>query len=390
MPAKRRLHDAPATLVSLAVVLGLAAVALVASSGAEIVAKQPKCGDTITADTTLHKDLVDCPNNGIVIGADNITLDLNYHRIDGDGTPTAECNPETEFCDEGVVNDGHDGVTVMHGSVREFGIGVDAGRASHARFLGVSSTRNEFLGIGIFSAARSLVRNSSGGGSTGSEDGVGMFLGRSHHVRILANSFRNGGDHGILVSESTDNRIKGNLVSRNQAGIILEDANRNHVRGNRFVQNREAVDIGPGNRNVIARNRVSGGLAGIGIDKGRGNLVAHNFVVRVRRVGIRLGFRHPFIGGAHNIVRRNRVRGSGGDGFHVYARDRHSLLKRNVAKGAGDDGFDIESSTAKLANNHAARNTDLGIEAVGGVIDGGGNIARHNGDPRQCTHIACS
>jgi hypothetical protein len=23
------------------------------------------------------------------------------------------------------------------------------------------------------------------------------------------------------------------------------------------------------------------------------------------------------------------------------------------------------------------------------VIDGGGNVARHNGDPRQCTHIAC-
>jgi hypothetical protein len=36
------------------------------------------------------------------------------------------------------------------------------------------------------------------------------------------------------------------------------------------------------------------------------------------------------------------------------------------------------------------RNGDLGIEAVRGVIDGGGNVARHNGDPRQCTNIACS
>ncbi len=34
-------------------------------------------------------------------------------------------------------------------------------------------------------------------------------------------------------------------------------------------------------------------------------------------------------------------------------------------------------------------NGDLGIKAVHGVIDGGGNIARHNGDPRQCTHVAC-
>src|SRR2546430_5313555 len=48
-------------------------------------ASQPKCGDTITADATLHHNLVNCPNNGIIIGADNVTLDLNYHRIDGDG-----------------------------------------------------------------------------------------------------------------------------------------------------------------------------------------------------------------------------------------------------------------------------------------------------------------
>ncbi len=36
------------------------------------------------------------------------------------------------------------------------------------------------------------------------------------------------------------------------------------------------------------------------------------------------------------------------------------------------------------------RNNDLGIEAVRGVADGGGNVARHNGDPRQCTNIVCS
>ena len=35
-------------------------------------------------------------------------------------------------------------------------------------------------------------------------------------------------------------------------------------------------------------------------------------------------------------------------------------------------------------------NADLGIAAVRSVNDGGGNIARHNGDPRQCTHIACN
>jgi dipeptidyl aminopeptidase/acylaminoacyl peptidase len=43
-----------------------------------------------------------------------------------------------------------------------------------------------------------------------------------------------------------------------------------------------------------------------------------------------------------------------------------------------------------LARNRANRNADLGIEAAEGVIDGGGNGAAGNGDPRQCAGVACS
>jgi hypothetical protein len=35
------------------------------------------------------------------------------------------------------------------------------------------------------------------------------------------------------------------------------------------------------------------------------------------------------------------------------------------------------------------QNGDLGIEAVPGVIDGGGNKAKANGDAAQCTNISC-
>ena len=117
--------------------------AFVALSGADAAGqRQPKCGDTITADMTLHRNLVNCPNNGIVIGADNITLDLNYHTIDGDGRSTHGCNPDTEFCDVGVANFGHDGVTVVHGSLRQFGGGVDFGDVRHNRLLDISASRN--------------------------------------------------------------------------------------------------------------------------------------------------------------------------------------------------------------------------------------------------------
>jgi hypothetical protein len=121
-------------------------------------ANHVSCGERITADTTLDRDLVNCPNHGIVIAADGVTLDLNGHLVDGDGTPAADCDPQKEPCDFGLFNDGHDGVTVKDGSVREFASGVlfgtASGRARHNRVLSVSATRNQFAGLGIFSQVR--------------------------------------------------------------------------------------------------------------------------------------------------------------------------------------------------------------------------------------------
>src|SRR3954452_4079359 len=141
MPAKIRPLAVPATLAGLLVTVILALAGVVALSGAEA-ASNVSCGDTITTDVTLHHNLANCPNNGIIIGADNITFDLNYHTIDGDGTPAAGCDPQTEFCDIGVLNDGHDGVPVVDGWVRDFDVGVFVGRESHNRLLGISSSRN--------------------------------------------------------------------------------------------------------------------------------------------------------------------------------------------------------------------------------------------------------
>jgi hypothetical protein len=163
-------------------------------------------------------------------------------------------------------------------------------------------------------------------------------------------------------------------------------ADRNRVRGNRVVRD-GGIFVQTGSRNVIARNRVSDGN-GIGIEEGRGNRVARNVVVDARGMGIVLGFQ-DLGGGANNVLRRNLVRDSAKDAFLVNVKEDHSVLRRNVAVGAGDDGFDVESRSAKLTRNRATRNADLGIEAVRGVIDGGGNIAGDNGDRRQCTHVSC-
>jgi len=145
-----------------------------------------------------------------------------------------------------------------------------------------------------------------------------------------------------------------------------------------------------GRGNVVAHNRIVGGHDGIRVEKGRGTLVADNLIVDTRRWGITLGIHEPFIGGSRNVVRRNIVRRSRVDGIAVVKKERHSVLVRNVVTGSGDDGFDINSRTTTLTANRARRNDDLGIDAVFGVIDGGGNNASGNGNPAQCTNIFCS
>jgi hypothetical protein len=375
--------------LALASILAATVGAVVLVGPGRALASHVDCGDTITADTTLDSDLLDCPNDGIIIGADDVTLDLNGHMIDGDGTPFAGCT-QGEICDGGVVDDGHDGVTVRHGSVREFSVGVAAFGARHTRVLGISSSTNRFAGILFFKCARSVVRNSSGNGSTHRE-GEGLFVLNSRQIRVLNSSFRRNAHVGIKPIGSTNSLIKGNVLAHNgDEALLMEGGEGFEIRHNRLVRNGAGITLGPGSHNVIKRNYVSRGRDGIRIEKGHGNLVAHNVVVGAHRAGIRLGITHPFLGGAHNTVRRNLVRDSHLDGFLINAKDDHSVLKHNIAKRAGDDGFDVESRSAKLTSNRAVRNGDLGINAVRGVGDGGGNVARHNGDPRQCTNIACS
>src|SRR3954467_7575534 len=282
MPTKLRLHAALATFVSLAVVLAVVGVVVLGAGKAPAV-QQPTCGDTITTDTTLHHNLTNCPNNGIVIGANGVTLNLNGHLVDGDGTPASGGDSETELCDVGVVNDGHDGVTVRRGSVREFLYGVFVGRARHNRVLGISSSKNLVFGFVVAESARSLVRRSSGSNNVAPE-GDGMILFRSDHIRIRRNAFRRNPGPGIHVLDSSHNLIKRNRLSRNGPGILM-DADHNRVRRNRLTRG-AGILVGRGSQNVIARNRVSRAVDSLAIEKGRGNLATRNIVVRARGAGI--------------------------------------------------------------------------------------------------------
>jgi parallel beta-helix repeat protein len=374
-------------------ILALAMAACLAFGPARASASQVSCGDTITTDTKLDRSLVNCPNNGIVIGADNITLDLNGHTIDGDGKSSG-C-PVTAICDVGVANaDGHVGVTIEGGSVKEFEFGVLLDGVAGNRLLELAASSNFFSGISLFDSTDSRVVKSSAddNGLTTEANGIQLF--GSRHVRIERNSVSGNGDDGIDVSDSNHNLIAKNRASDNVFAAMGINGNGNVV--SRNVTRNPGDIIVVGNRNVITRNHVADSLGcpegcgiGISFEGGHDNLIAHNFVDRASFAGIRVAAFQPDTPPAvDNVVRRNHVRRAH-DSFLVQSTASHTLLEGNHAVRSEDDGIDVNSRTTTIRGNHAVHNGDLGIEAVVGVTDGGANKAHGNGNPLQCLNVVC-
>jgi hypothetical protein len=83
------------------------------------------------------------------------------------------------------------------------------------------------------------------------------------------------------------------------------------------------------------------------------------------------------------VLRGNR------DGMFVLETAENTLIEDNLVLASEDDGIDVDSPLTTLTGNLALHNGDLGIEAVFGVTDGGANKAHGNGNPAQCTNVAC-
>ena len=340
-------------LLGLSLSAVLAAFTLLAVSATQALANHVGCGDVITQDTWLDSDLVDCPGNGIVIGADGVTLDLNGHLIDGVSVAS------------GVHNPGWDGITIKDGTIRQFsqGVALDHPASNNTvRRVAVAST---VTGIELF-AGLSLVR-----GNSLSNAGVGIDI-YGPDNRVIGNDL-DGNSTGIrshatseLVSEISNNTVVNNLGS----GILLVETENNHLSGNLILNNGTQQDFPHG-----------AGVTMFHVD----NTSVERNVIAGNDLGIKLA-----LYGSGNRLRRNWIWSNGVDGILAFEGTHDNLIDNNVAGRNGDDGIDIDDTEGDtLRRNHVYRNGDLGIEAAPGTIDGGGNRAFGNGNALQCLNVAC-
>jgi hypothetical protein len=372
------------------------------------------CGDVITVNTRLGSDLVNCPDNGLVIGADNITLDLNGHVIDGDGTPFPSCPPDTA-CDVGVDNSaGHSHVTIKDGSIRQFDTGVlvigGGAAGDHIRDLAVlhtgtvgivvtQTTRTVIdhnvvrdpgvVAVFLTSSAKARVASNVASGSTG----YAMFLPDDSNSRIVHNRLTVS-EHGFAIG-GTGNVVRGNMVTNSGGSIdVFDGAVSTRVEFNRLSRVGDGVIVGVASGTVVAHNAVNrtggddrGGF-GVILDGSVGSTVKQN-IIRATGPGIYVAHLDAPTPPRNNRVIGNVTTSKNTDGILVDPDAVGTVLLRNLAVHSGDDGIDVRAPGTTVTRNTANANHDLGISAVPGVIDGGGNQAAGNGNPAQCTNIAC-
>jgi parallel beta-helix repeat protein len=362
------------------------------------------CGAVVRHDVRLTKDLRNCHGIGLVVDADNVTIDLNGHTIDGDGRADRE----------GIQVIGHRRVTIMNGTVQQFvegvvfidsrdvalrnlhgveerhvGVFIDGSRRvliqdnvfDQIAFSGIFATRSTNLEIGhnrVSESGSGIALRSSTQSRIASNRVVGVDCGgiqlydRSRHNRVEVNVVTGSGCDGISVwTGSNDNLVSHNTVRRNDAGIGVGSSVHNRVTDNAAGHNRfTGIYLFGADANRVASNVVAG--------NGDGS-----------EAGIHVLANDSGAGSDENAIQRNTVVRSTGDGILIEQGSAETTLDDNVVIASSDDGIDIDSPGTALARNIANHNAELGIDAVAGVVDAGGNRAHGNGDAAQCINVSC-
>jgi large repetitive protein len=382
---------------------------LFAFQGGQAFAAHVTCGDVITQDTTLDSDLVDCPSDGIVIGADGVTLDLGGHLIDGDGVSGPPFASGVANIREGPFpNRAHANVTIRGGTIREFGAGIvmvgvvaalveETALVANGDGIALNDVYDTAVARNVLSANDTgisgidLERNRFEGNVV-RDNGTGLDLVSARWGVVARNRVEDNGVYGIYLQDGvSDNEVVGNRVTGNgDAGIaVFEGTRRNRVEGNVVRGNGHAPRLGFLNggivvdrENEVARNSVSRNSRGIVLwAHGRNTVVSNRVFANGHGIVVEEG--------TGDRVEGNSVWANARDGIHLSPLAVLAHVGKNTAWHNGDDGIEVASPGTTLFANRTFLNGDLGIDAVPGVSDGGGNVAFRSLNPLQCLNIRC-
>ncbi|MCA1708536.1 MAG: right-handed parallel beta-helix repeat-containing protein [Actinobacteria bacterium] len=162
------------------------------------------CGAVITRSTTLTADVGPCPNSGIIIGADNIMLNLNGHTVFGVPGPGSGNDAGIRLPNRsGVRVTGQPGSSGRKGTVTGFDAGVFVNGGSSNTIENLTVRDN----VGP--------ESTDAGGFATANLGDGIVVFTSPDNRIVNNQLLNNGRYdgiAVLGRGSDRNTIQGNVI----------------------------------------------------------------------------------------------------------------------------------------------------------------------------------
>lgn len=315
---------------------------LTAARSQRVPQKRPSgvaCGQVITENTTLTADVGPCDGDGIIIGSDNIRLNLNGRRVFGNSDRGAG----GEFA--GIRVTSKTGVTLM---------GATPGGAKRGKIAGFEA------GIVIDGGSANIIRNLIVQDNVGRDDAFNAELG-----------------DGIVLLGSPLNRIIDNVINHNGIfdgiGVLGGEADNNMIKGNIVEDTLGPSDEGPAGQGIIVN------AASLGLNDGAvivGSVVEANFVRGNGSAGISNtnSVDTRIIG---NVVRNNGLRNLFGHGIGLSLGPRaavdatRALVKDNEVHGNGVDGINVNlrSTGNRIVNNNAANNNKHSLLRQGRGFD---------------------
>ena len=190
------------------------------------------CGQVIKQSVKLTANL-DCKTDGIIVGADGITIDLNGFTLNGPGEKSSKV---------GVMFADNDGVTVQGpGTIQNFQAGTLFSGGEDNKISRVTFTENE---IAVFETG---AKNTAIEDNSMFDNSIGVAAHSSSGSTLNTNLFKANDLAGVTLVNSANNELSMNTIQGSVNGIFLDgQSTKNIVDSNNVLKNR-GVDLNNGN-----------------------------------------------------------------------------------------------------------------------------------------------
>lgn len=202
------------------------------SSSAVPLSTSLSCGQVIKQSVKLTANL-DCKTDGLIVGADGITIDLNGFTLNGPGEKSSKV---------GVMFADNDGVTVQGpGTIENFQAGALFSGGEDNKISKVTFMNNE---IAIFETG---AKNTAIEDNSMFDNSIGVAAHSSSGSTLTTNLFKANDLAGVTLVNSANNELSANTIQGSVNGIFLDgQSTKNNIDSNSVLKNR-GVDLNNGN-----------------------------------------------------------------------------------------------------------------------------------------------